>query len=82
VANCSGPKHVATGLARPVVTIFGPTHPEVWEHYQTGKNFPLQAKGLDCIACEKNICPRDRHYCMEMVTPQMVYDQVMMALES
>jgi ADP-heptose:LPS heptosyltransferase len=77
VANCSGPKHVATGLGKKVVTIFGPTHPEVWEHYQTGRNVALQAKGLECLACEKNECPRDRHYCMEAVTPEMVYQAVL-----
>ncbi len=81
VANCSGPKHVSTGVGRVVVTIFGPTHPEVWEHYQTGRNFPVQAKGLDCLSCEKNTCPRDRHYCMEMVTSEKVYRVLLEALK-
>jgi heptosyltransferase-2 len=71
VTNDTGPRHIAAAQNVPVVTIFGPTHPE-W----TEINFPRERKvavKVFCGPCQKKICPLD-HRCMTRVTPQMVFD--------
>jgi heptosyltransferase II len=71
VTNDTGPRHIAAALDVPVVTIFGPTHPE-W----TEINFPKERKiavKVFCGPCQKKICPLD-HRCMVRITPGMVYE--------
>ncbi|HSI35634.1 MAG: lipopolysaccharide heptosyltransferase II [Phycisphaerae bacterium] len=70
VTNDTGPRHVAAAFDVPVVTIFGPTHPEWTEIY-----FPKERKvsvPVFCGPCQKKLCPLD-HRCMTRVTPDMVY---------
>src|SRR5580658_880003 len=71
VTNDTGPRHIAAAFDVPVVTIFGPTHPEWTEIY-----FPRERKvavKVFCGPCQKKTCPLD-HRCMIRVTPAMVYD--------
>jgi heptosyltransferase-2 len=71
ITNDTGPRHIAAALGVPVVTIFGPTHPEWTEIY-----FSREAKisvPVFCGPCQKKTCPLD-HRCMTRVTPGMVFD--------
>lgn len=71
VTNDTGPRHIAAAFGVPVVTIFGPTHPE-W----TEINFALERKvavKVFCGPCQKKTCPLD-HRCMTQLTPAMVFD--------
>ena len=71
VTNDTGPRHIAAAFDVPVVTIFGPTHPEWTEIY-----FPRERKvavKVFCGPCQKKICPLD-HRCMTRITPAMVFD--------
>jgi heptosyltransferase-2 len=71
VTNDTGPRHIAAAFDVPVVTVFGPTHPEWTEIY-----FPKERKvavKVFCGPCQKKICPLD-HRCMTRVTPAMVFD--------
>jgi heptosyltransferase-2 len=71
VTNDTGPRHIAAAFDVPVVTIFGPTHPE-W----TEINFPRERKvavKVFCGPCQKKTCPLD-HRCMTRLTPGMVFD--------
>jgi heptosyltransferase-2 len=70
ITNDTGPRHIAAAFDVPVVTIFGPTHPEWTEIY-----FPKERKvsvKVFCGPCQKKLCPLD-HRCMKEVTPGMVY---------
>jgi heptosyltransferase-2 len=72
VTNDTGPRHIAAAFGVPVVTIFGPTHPE-W----TEINFALERKvavKVFCGPCQKKNCPLD-HRCMTLLTPAMVFDR-------
>lgn len=72
ITNDTGPRHIAAAFGVPVVTIFGPTHPEWTEIY-----FPQERKvsvKVFCGPCQKKLCPLD-HRCMKEVTPDMVYRQ-------
>lgn len=70
ITNDTGPRHIAAAFGVPVVTVFGPTHPEWTEIY-----FALERKvsiKVFCGPCQLKTCPLD-HRCMKGVTPEMVY---------
>ncbi len=72
VTNDTGPRHIAAAFEVPVVTIFGPTHPE-WTEIYFEKERKVQVK-VFCGPCQKKVCPLD-HRCMTRITPAMVYEQ-------
>jgi heptosyltransferase-2 len=73
INNDTGPRHLAKAFRRPVVTIFGPTHPG-W----TDTDYPLERKvsvPVDCSPCQKKVCPLSgpsELCCMKGVTVEMV----------
>jgi heptosyltransferase II len=72
ITNDTGPRHIAAAFRVPVVTVFGPTHPE-W----TEIDFDMERKvsvPVFCGPCQKKVCPLD-HRCMTGVTPTMVFDR-------
>jgi heptosyltransferase-2 len=74
VTNDTGPRHIAAAMDVPVVTVFGPTHPEWTEIY-----YPRErqvAVKVFCGPCQKKTCPLD-HRCMTQVTPGMVWEASM-----
>src|SRR5208282_1010511 len=70
ITNDTGPRHIAAAFDVPVVTIFGPTHPQ-WTEIYYAKERQVAVK-VFCGPCQKKICPLD-HRCMTRVTPQMVF---------
>ena len=71
VTNDTGPRHIAAAFGVPVVTVFGPTHPE-WTEIYYPKERQVAVK-VFCGPCQRKTCPLD-HRCMTRVTPAMVYD--------
>jgi heptosyltransferase-2 len=71
ITNDTGPRHIAAAFGVPVVTVFGPTHPE-WTEINFDKERKVAVK-VFCGPCQKKTCPLD-HRCMTRVTPQMVFD--------
>jgi len=71
VTNDTGPRHIAAAFGVPVVTIFGPTHPE-WTEICFERERKVAVK-VFCGPCQKKVCPLD-HRCMTRVTPSMVFD--------
>lgn len=77
--NDTGPRHFAKAFGRPVVTVFGSTHPE-WTH----TDYPLERivrVPVDCGPCQKKVCPFEHHQCMTGVTVEMVYEAARDVLE-
>lgn len=75
VTNDTGPRHIAIGLDRNVVTLFGPNNPQ-WT--QTGHAKEIQIIGrAECVPCDKPVCRATRHTCMESIT----VDEVLAAAE-
>src|SRR3954453_8068713 len=79
VTNDTGPRHIAAAFDVPVVTIFGPTHPE-WTEIYFAKERKVAVK-VFCGPCQKKLCPLD-HRCMTRVTPGMVFEAARALLPS
>ncbi len=77
VTNDTGPRHIAAAMDVPVVTVFGPTHPE-WTEIYYAKERQVAVK-VFCGPCQKKVCPLD-HRCMVRVSPAMVWDASMSLL--
>lgn len=71
ITNDSGPLHVATALAVPSVSIFGPTDPE--RTVSPGATQVLRRK-LACQPCYQRECPLGHHRCMADVSVDEVFD--------
>jgi heptosyltransferase-2 len=69
ITNDTGPRHIAAAFDTPVVTVFGPTHPE-WTEIYFAKERKVSVP-VFCGPCQKKRCPLD-HRCMTQVTPSMV----------
>jgi heptosyltransferase-2 len=77
ITNDTGPRHIAAAMDVPVVTVFGPTHPE-WTEIYYPKERQVAVK-VFCGPCQKKVCPLD-HRCMTRVTPAMVWEASMQLL--
>lgn len=66
LCNDTGPRHIAIGLNRKVVTLFGPNNPA---RTHTGYPREIQIIGkAPCAPCDKPVCKAARHLCMESIT--------------
>jgi heptosyltransferase-2 len=74
ITNDTGPRHIAAAFEVPVVTLFGPTHPE-WTEINFERERKLAVK-VFCGPCQKKTCPLD-HRCMTRLTPEMAYEAAM-----
>ncbi len=72
ICNDAGPRHFAKAFNVPVVTIFGPTHPE-WTatSYQAERIVRIN---IDCGPCQQRVCPLGHLKCMYGVTVDMVFE--------
>lgn len=71
VTTDSGPRHFAAAFARPVVTLFGPTHIG-WTETYFEKAAHLQRQ-LPCGPCQQRVCPEGHHRCMRDLSPDEVF---------
>ena len=71
VTNDSGPLHLATALAVPSVSIFGPTDPA--RTVIPGATRVLR-KPFACQPCYKRDCPLMHHRCMTEITVEEVFN--------
>lgn len=72
VANDSGIGHMAAACQVPVVSIFGPTTPEVSAPYGP-RTTVLQKAGLDCLGCHRFDCPVEGHPCMNAIEAERIF---------
>lgn len=61
IANDSGPMHISTAIGTPVLSIHGPTAPELQGPFGQ-KHEWINLPELDCIVCNLLVCPK-KHEC-------------------
>ena len=71
----TGPMHMAALSGRPVVALFGPTHPQRVGPYGNARSTVLQASGVDCLCCRKRFCSHQR--CMQGIGVEAVEEAVL-----
>ncbi|OHB48396.1 MAG: lipopolysaccharide heptosyltransferase II [Planctomycetes bacterium GWF2_41_51] len=74
ITNDTGPRHIAIALNRKVITLFGPNNP-AW----TANDYQDEIKiiaDVPCAPCDKSVCKKDKHYCMESISAEKVCSAV------
>lgn len=74
VTTDSGPRHLASALGTPTITLFGPIDPAWSVNYEPGAvhlRLPL-----DCSPCGKKVCPLAHQRCMRDMTADIVFGAV------
>ena len=80
VCNDTGPRHIAIGLKRKVITLVGPNDP-AWT--DPGYADEVFIKGdAPCAPCDKPVCRESSHFCMEAITVEMVCNASAKALDA
>ena len=74
VTNDSGPMHVGCAVGTPVVAIFGSTSPE--STGPVGQGDIVIRKSLECAPCFERECGKGNLKCMDLVSPDDVFDAV------
>jgi len=71
ICNDAGPRHFAKAFDVPVVTVFGPTHPE-WTatSYEPER---IVRVDVECGPCQQRSCPLEHLDCMTGVSVDMVF---------
>lgn len=70
ITNDTGPRHIAIALGRKVITFFGPNNP-AWTENDYTDEIKIIAD-VPCAPCDKPVCKKDKHYCMESITVEAV----------
>ena len=72
LCNDAGPRHFAKAFGVPVVTIFGPTHPE-WTATTYARERIVRID-VDCGPCQQRTCPLTHVDCMTGVSVEAVFE--------
>ncbi len=85
LGNDSGPRHLATALGVPTLTLFGPEHPLEWHPYPQDRHPRLFVEPLPCRAnhapgsppwCGLFTCEIEAHQCMTKITTDQVFEKL------
>jgi heptosyltransferase-2 len=82
VSNDSGPMHIASAVATPVVGIFGPTHPRLG-FTPLGAQDTVLSLDLECSPCSlhgEKPCWKGTHACLEDLPVNRVVDETVQRL--
>ncbi len=80
VTNDSAPQHLASAMATPTVSIFGPTVPEFGFGPLSPASIVVGKSDLACRPCDRHgpaRCPLGHHHCMRHVSAREVADAVL-----
>ena len=81
VCNNSGPLHMAAALSVPTLSFMGPTEISRWMPLGE-KHRVLRAVELECIGCNRGICPKGTLECRNRISPEMMFHALKDHMES
>ena len=70
IANNTGPVHMAAAVGTPVVDLYALTNPQ---HTPWAVPHRVLFHDVPCKFCYKSICPEGHHHCLQLVTPDAVF---------
>jgi heptosyltransferase-2 len=70
ISNDTGPRHIAIALGKKIITLFGPNNP-LWTQSDYDDEIKIVAD-VPCVPCDKPVCKKDKHYCMQSITADSV----------
>ncbi len=74
VTNDSGPMHIGYAVGTPIVAIFGSTSPELTG--PAADDAVVIRKEIDCSPCFERECKKGDLRCMDLVSPDEVFDAI------
>jgi heptosyltransferase II len=79
ISNDSGPMHLANAVGTPVITFFGAGNPAETAPFNREKAVVIN-KHLQCSPCVKNICKFKTVRCLEQISIDEIYQNVVSIL--
>src|SRR5690606_34242819 len=77
ISNNSGPVHIAAAVGTPVVDIYALTNPQ---HTPWMVKHSLLFHEVSCAYCYKSTCPLDHNNCINLVSPQKIFQETLALL--
>jgi ADP-heptose:LPS heptosyltransferase len=80
VSGDTGPLHVAAAVGTRVIGLYGSVSTE--RSRPIGEGHVVLKREMWCLPCEEKVCPLGTTQCMKDITPEEVFGEVRMALDS
>jgi heptosyltransferase-2 len=80
ISNDTGPRHIAIALRRKIVSLLGPNDP-AWTDFGYENEIRIVGEA-PCAPCDRPICKKSEHLCMQSITVDMVCDAAKRLLDN